>query len=573
MNPHVPNFEHREHPVRIPALRGDCDETGAKVLIAGGGPVGLAMALALAKYQIPSLVIEMDRTVCVGSRAICLSRRSLEILDRLGALGAFAEKGLPWTSGRSFHRNELVLQFSMMHDGDQRLAPMTNLQQYYIEAFLLDEVMRHPDLIEMRWGTRVEAVRPGPAGVEVELVAGDVRYRTQPEFVIACDGARSAVRQALNLRMNGTAYEGRYVIVDIELDIDLPTERLAWFDPPSNPGRTMLMHKQPDQLWRLDYQLHAHENAEDMIRPERVTPVVEAHLRMMGIERPWRLIWISTYKASALSLDSYRHGRVLFAGDAAHLVPIFGVRGLNSGFEDVFNLGWKLAAVVQGRAESALLDSYSEERRQAWEFNVHSAMKSTAFMAPPSRGYEVMRDAVLSLAAKHPALAHLINPRQSSAVHYEATSLNSAAAGEAGFRAGPSPGTALPECPVRVNGGRRFITELLPEGFALLAYLEAGQLSPDAIDELRSASQAGWPVSLRSVSPPSIEAELRSEINHQHIVDAEDRFRELFDAAPAAFYLVRPDGHVCARWRALRRGDLRAALQTATAVRQPEIVP
>jgi 3-(3-hydroxy-phenyl)propionate hydroxylase len=221
---------------------------------------------------------------------------------------------------------------------------------------------------------------------------------------------------------------------------------------------------------------------------------------MMGIERPWRLIWISTYKASALSLDSYRHGRVLFAGDAAHLVPIFGVRGLNSGFEDVFNLGWKLAAVVQGRAESALLDSYSEERRQAWEFNVHSAMKSTAFMAPPSRGYEVMRDAVLSLAAKHPALAHLINPRQSSAVHYEATSLNSAAAGEAGFRAGPSPGTALPECPVRVNGGRRFITELLPEGFALLAYLEAGQLSPDAIDELRSASQAGWPVSLRSVS-------------------------------------------------------------------------
>lgn len=579
MDPHVPKFEHREHPVRLPALKGDHDGTSAKVLIAGGGPVGLAMALALAKYQIPSLVIEMDRTVCVGSRAICLSRRSLEILDRLGALRAFAEKGLPWISGRSFHRDQLVLQFSMMHDGDQRLAPMTNLQQYYIEAFLLDEVMRHANLIEMRWGTRVEAVRPGASGVEVDLIADAVRYRTQSEFVIACDGARSAVRQALNLRMNGTAYEGRYVIVDIELDVDLPTERLAWFDPPSNPGRTMLMHKQPDQLWRLDYQLHADENAEDMIRPERVTPVVEAHLRMMGIDRPWRLIWTSTYKASALSLDSYRHGRVLFAGDAAHLVPIFGVRGLNSGFEDVFNLGWKLAAVVEGRAKgragSALLDSYSEERRQAWEFNVHNAMKSTAFMAPPSRGYEIMRDAVLSLAATHPSLAHLINPRQSTAGRYEATSLNSTAPGDADFRAGPSPGTALPECPVVTNGGRRFITELLPDGFALLAYQEPGALSRDTINELRgelhSGSEAGWPSALLSISPGDGGDPFAPDIHRRHIQDADGRFRELFDAAPSSFYLVRPDGHVCARWRALRRGDLRAALNTATTARQPEM--
>ncbi len=577
MNPPVPNFEHREYPVRIPALKGDCDEAAATVLIAGGGPVGLAMALALAKYRIPSLVIEMDRTVCVGSRAICLSRRSFEILDRLGALEAFAKKGLPWTSGRSFHRDELVLTFSMMHDEDQRLAPMTNLQQYYIEAFLLDEVMRHPDLIEMRWGTRVEAVRAEPSGVEVDLSADEVRYRTRPEYVIACDGARSAVRQALNLRMNGTAYEGRYVIVDIELDVDLPTERLAWFDPPSNPGRTMLMHKQPDQLWRLDYQLHAGENADDMIRPERVMPVVEAHLRMMGIERPWRLIWTSTYKASALSLDAYRHGRVLFAGDAAHLVPIFGVRGLNSGFEDVFNLGWKMAAVMQGRARSPLLDSYSEERRQAWEFNITNAMKSTAFMAPPSRGYEVMRDAVLSLAAKHTALAQLINPRQSTAVRYEGSPLNSTAPDDSNFRAGPPPGTALPECPVAADGSRRFITELLPDGFALLAYLEPGALSSDMIDELRdelrSASQAGWPIALLSISQRAGGDPLPPDIRSRHIHDTDGRFRELFDAAPSSFYLVRPDGHVCARWRALRRGDLRAALNTATAARQPEMVP
>ena len=571
MNQHVPAFEHQEYPVRIPALKDGYDQKAAKVLIAGGGPVGLAMALALAKYKIPSLVIEADRTVCIGSRAICLSRRSLEILDRLGALSAFEEKGLPWTSGRSFHRDQLVLQFSMMHDQDQRLAPMTNLQQYYIEAFLLDEVMRHPELIELRWGTRVEAIRAEAADVEVELAAGETRYRARPEFVVACDGARSVARQALNLRMNGTAYEGRYVIVDIELDVDLPTERLAWFDPPSNPGRTMLMHKQPDRVWRLDYQLHADENAEDMIRPERVTPVVEAHLRMMGIDKPWHLIWTSTYKASALSLDSYRHGRVLFAGDAAHLVPIFGVRGLNSGFEDVLNLGWKLAGVVQGRADSALLDSYSDERRKAWEFNISNAMKSTVFMAPPSRGYEVMRDAVLSLATKHPALAHLINPRQSSAIFYEASPL-SATSADSGFRAGPPPGAALPECPVELDGIRRSITELLPDGFALLAYPERGSLASDAIEALTSASKAGWPLSLLTISPDTAIDALPAGLHHRHVADRYGRFRELFDAAPSAFYLIRPDGHVCARWRSLGRDDLHAALDTAIAARVKETI-
>jgi len=561
----VPNFDYVEHPVRIPPLQAGYEQTPARVLIAGGGPVGLAMALALAKQGIRSVVIEMDRTVCVGSRAICLSRRSLEILDRLGVLDAFRDKGLPWTSGRSFYHRELVLTFSMMHDADQRLAPMTNLQQYYIEAFLLDEALRHDDLIEIRWGTRLDDLRPDAAGVDVQLTAGDTSYRTRPDYVIACDGARSNVRQALGLRMNGTAYEGRYVIIDIELDIDLPTERLAWFDPPSNPGRTMLMHKQPDNVWRLDYQLHADEDADEMIRPERVTPVAQAHLDMMGIDKPWRLIWTSSYKASALSLDSYRHGRVLFAGDAAHLVPIFGVRGLNSGFDDVFNLGWKLAAVMEGRAGDALLDSYSAERRHAWEINVHNAMKSTAFMAPPSDGYKIMREAVLSLAAKHPAMSTLIDPRQSSAIHYEASPLNTLTPDESTFRAGPAPGSPLPECPLIAGGETRHITELLPEGFVLLAYTDSGTLPPGTMDKLNAAATDAGPLSLLLVAP---EACLRlPDIKQHNAIDAHDRFCTLFDAAPSAMYLIRPDGHVCARWRKLRNGDLAAAMRAALAIR------
>jgi 3-(3-hydroxy-phenyl)propionate hydroxylase len=248
-------------------------------------------------------------------------------------------------------------------------------------------------------------------------------------------------------------------------------------------------------------------------------------------------------------------------------VPIFGVRGLNSGFDDVYNLGWKLAAVMEGRAGDALLDSYSTERRHAWDVNVHNAMKSTAFMAPPSDGYKIMREAVLSLAAKHPALSTLINPRQSSAIHYEASPLNTLTTDESAFRAGPAPGSPLPECPLSAGGEIRYITELLPEGFVLLAYTDSQTLPPGVSDELRAAASEGLPVSLLLVTQGKpIPIALPPEIKHHSALDTQDRFRILFDAAPSAIYLIRPDGHVCARWRTLGKVDLKRALQAALAL-------
>ena len=561
METEVPNFVHTVHPVTVPPLADRRELAKRPVLIAGGGPVGLAVALALASRGIAVLVVEADQTVCVGSRAICLSRRTLEILDRLGALASFQDKGLAWTGGRSFHRSEEVLHFTMPHDQDQRLAPMTNLQQYYIEQFLLDATAKYGDLIEVRWGTRVDGLRHVPGGVVAELATETVSYSTECDFVVACDGARSRIRQALGLRMNGTSYEGRYVIVDIEIDLDLPTERLAWFDPPSNPGRTMLMHKQPDNVWRLDYQLHPTEDSEEMIREDNVIPVVNAHLAMMRIDRPWRLIWTSMYRAAAVSLDSYRSGRVLFAGDAAHLVPIFGVRGLNSGFDDAFNLGWKLKNVVAGLAPDAILDSYSEERRRAWQVNVTNAMKSTEFMAPPSRGYELMRDAVLSLAKDHPKIATLIDPRQSSAIAYEGSCLNTRTRDEGLFNAGPAPGTPPLECPLTVDGKKRYFTTLLGDDFTLV-WLGEKNVPSIVTDELVRALERNLPVTLLLIGSDRL-SDSFGPLPIKHADLFEDRFQRLYDAAPAAAYLFRPDGHVCARWRTLRDGDLTAAIETA----------
>jgi 3-(3-hydroxy-phenyl)propionate hydroxylase len=559
----IGGFEHVEQSIVVPTLRSGRETQRHRVLIAGGGPVGLALGLALAKQGIPSLIVEADTTVCVGSRAICLSRRTLEILDKLGALDAFAHKGLPWTGGRSFHRDELVFRLEMPHDADQRLAPMTNLQQYYIEQFLFDATRRWPDMIEVRWGTSVGAILPTSDGVEVELHASGLDYRVEADFVVACDGARSQIRQGLGLKMEGTAYEAKYIIVDIELDVPLPTERLAWFDPPSNPGRTMLMHKQPDNIWRLDYQLRADEDADEMLLESNIVPVVEAHLRMMHIDRPWRLVWASMYRAAALSLAAYRKGRVLFAGDAAHLVPIFGVRGLNSGFEDVFNLGWKLAEVLKGSAPETLLDSYSQERQRAWQVNVASAMKSTEFMAPPSRGYELMRDAVLSLAKSHPSLATLINPRQSSATSYDDSPLNIRTGDEAGFRAGPAPGQPVPECPMLVEGGGdTFLTRQLPATFVVLAFFPKGEVPYGFAESCDEAARNHPSLSVVVVKPAPSSAPSPGPADVE-LVDAAGRFRALFDADPGAIYLIRPDGHVCARWRSIGKRDLADALATA----------
>ena len=552
-------FVFHEHPAVVPPLVDGRETKRHKVMIAGGGPVGLAAALALAKYGIASVVCEADTTVCKGSRATCLSRRTFEIFDRLGVLDQFLEKGLGWTSGRSFYRGAEILRFDMPHNSDQRFMPMWNLQQYYVEQFLVDAIEQNRDLIEVRWGTSVESVAQDADGVRLKLQASCASYAAECDWLIAGDGARSKVRQELGLRLNGTAYEGRYIIVDVGVDLGWPTGRLAWFDPPSNPGRTMLMHRQPDNVWRLDYQLHPGEDAEAMTKPEQVIPVVKAHFKMLGVDdKPWHLIWSSTYRASALSLDEYVHGRVMFAGDAAHLVPIFGVRGLNSGFDDVFNLAWKLAGVIEGKSPPSLLDSYSHERHFAWRTNIMHAMKSTEFMAPPSSGFRLMRDAVLSLAEKHPKLRSLINPRQTSVIHYVDTPLNTFSADETSFTRGPAPGEALPEIKLTDrNGKEACITAQLQNSFTLLSF---------GVDEKMQGAMAAW-AAMADIQVAMIAVRATGTADSKTtLFDSSERFAEVYDAAPQAIFLVRPDGHVCARWRSFDADQVASALAKASGV-------
>lgn len=273
--PHVPK-------VYPPGKPAGAATQHVPVLIVGGGPVGLATALGLARHGVRSVLIEADDGVCTGSRAICISRRSLEIIERLGALDGFLAKGLPWVGGRSFYRDEEVLHFTMPQDANQKLPPMVNLAQYHIEQFLLDAAERQPELIDIRWQTRVTGVDQRADGATVSVATPDATYQIETDWLVAADGGRSVVREALGLKLQGTSYEGRYVIVDIHLKSDRPTERLAYFDPPSNPGSTVLVHKQPDDIWRIDYQLRDDEDAQAAVLLENVAPRVDNLLAMMG---------------------------------------------------------------------------------------------------------------------------------------------------------------------------------------------------------------------------------------------------------------------------------------------------
>jgi 3-(3-hydroxy-phenyl)propionate hydroxylase len=520
-----------------------------RVVIAGAGPVGLTAAIELARRGIGCVVLDSKATLNDGSRAICISRHSLETLQQLGVAEPFVDKALGWTHGRSYYRNRMIYRLEMPHSVEERFYPMYNLQQQYVEKFLAERCGEFPELIELRWQNEVVDATQSEEGVELTVSTPDGEYPLQARYMLAADGGKSSVRKFLGLRLAGDNLPGDYVIADIRMEHDFPTERRCFFEPDAIPEATLLVHRQPDDIWRIDYQLPSHEDAVEATREDNIRKRVQDILNMIGHNGEWELEWWSIYTANTLCLDEYRHGRVMFIGDAAHIVPIFGVRGLNNGISDAVNAAWKLAYVLDGRAPDSLLDSYTPERRGATLDVFRNAGKSSRFMTPPTRGYELMRKAVLELSLSQEFTQPFANPRQVTPYIYDDSPLTTP--DDPMFTAGPSAGA--PAINTKI-GDDNFLLDHLGPGFTGI-YFSDGELSLailELTEQLRGIDK-GFTLLTISRLP------LRQN-NISTLIDADGNIFNGYGARSGSFYLLRPDRHVSGRWLTVDPDDIIKAM-------------
>ncbi|MBU6496929.1 MAG: FAD-dependent monooxygenase [Rhodospirillales bacterium] len=541
---HYPHFSARP----VPELDGQT--ITHPVAIVGGGPVGMTAALALARYGIRSVLLDRKPTFNDGSRATCIARASYHIFEQIGAVAPFLAKSLGWRRGRSFFRGREIYRFDMPHSDDEKYLPMYNLQQQYLEQYLWDAVARSP-LIDARWESEVSAIAEQPDGVRLRIETPLGAYPLTAQYVLAADGARSAVRGLLGLRLQGENYEGRYVIADVRMEHDYPTERRALFDPASNPGGTVLIHKQPDNIWRVDYQLRDGESAEAAVEEANIRARVGAILKDIGHDKPWELEWWSIYTANTLCLDDYTHGRTIFIGDSAHIVPIFGVRGLNNGLADAFNIGWKLGYVLGGQAGAGLLDSYTPERRGATLDVFANASKSARFMTPPTRGVALMRAAVLSLALRHDFVRRFVDPRLMVPYTYRETLGETARRRDSEFSGGAVAGSA---CVNAHLADGSYLLDHVGTGFAGLYFSDGAPLDPALAARLGALDPR---FTLVTIAAPGAAAPAGA------IADPHGTVSRRLAAGPGSFYLLRPDMHVAGRWRRLEATEVTDVLALA----------
>ena len=503
------------------------------VVIVGAGPVGLTLALDLARRDVPVVVIDDSDRIGEGSRAVCWAKRTLEVFDRLGVGEAVAREGVRWQRGRVFHGEREAYAFDLLPEAHHKMPAMVNLQQDQVEARLLRAVQLDPR-IELRGrheliGLEQDANDPCQ-GVTLNVRTPDGLFDMRADWVVACDGARSPTRTLLALSFQGQVFEDRFLIADVRLGAGVRPrgldparpERWFWFDPPFHRGQSVLLHAQADGLWRIDFQLGRDANVEAERDPGRIRSRVAAMLGSDGFE----LVWSSIYQFCCRRAERLRVGRVLLAGDAAHQVSPFGARGANSGVQDADNLGWKLAAVLKGEGDDVLLDTYEFERLEAADDNIGHSTRATGFISPKSALSLRLRKAALDLAAHTELAKPLVNSGRLSLPTDHVDSPLSTPDAEA-WGAGPSPGCPAPDAPLGDAGS--WLSEQFGAGFVLLSF--------------------GWPAPAAGVRVITLPAEGVAATR--------------YGARPGSVHLIRPDAVVAARWHHFDADALRAALARA----------
>ena len=483
-----------------------------KVAIVGAGPIGLTLAIDLAQRGVASVVFDENNVVSVGSRAICWAKRSLEIFDRLGVGERMLAKGVTWQVGRLFHRSKEVYRFDLLPEEGHKFPAFINLQQYYVETYLIERALEFPTLIDLRFRNTVIGHDDRGDTVSLQIETPDGIYDMRADYLVACDGARSPTRARMGLEFEGQTFDEQFLIVDVHIpQSPFPTdraERWFWFEPTFHEGQSALLHKQPDDIYRIDLQLGPEADAEKESEPERISGRLE---KMLG-DRVFTIDWFSIYRFTCARLNRFVHGRVIFCGDSAHVVSPFGARGGNGGIHDVDNLGWKMARILEHGASSDILASYDRERCLGADENIKHSARTTRFMTPKTPFERLLRDEVLGLSRTSDFARRLINGgRLSWPCSYRKFT------GDVGQGSGLWVGDVFLDAPL-AGTGIGWLCELIGPGFVALKVDSSGSISVT-----------------------------RYDLNGRQLESAAFQDEQGFVRArykPGLNYLIRPDGHV-----------------------------
>lgn len=503
------------------------------VVIVGGGITGLTLACALASYGVAAVLLDEDNTVGVkgaSSRGICYTQRSLEIFHRLGVYEPIAAKGIQWSVGRTFAGDDEVYSFDLKQQSAYNLStqpPFINIQQFYIEAFLVDRIgeLGH---VDVRWSNRVTDFTQDADGATLSVRTPAGNYQLRADHVIDATGSRSPFRTWCKASVTAKKGDDRWCIADVRFTQHPPVERHTWIEAPFNENRAVWQHLMGDDVWRIDYQMApdadpAHVSREDVVR-ERLA-------RQFGPDCGVEIVWVGPYAYRSECIDRMRHGRVFFMGDAAKVVSPFGARGGNTGIADADNLAWKLAAVLQGRAAPALLDSYHEERHEAARQNVLVTNRTARFLRPADGMERVFRDAAIGLAKQHLFARQFVNTgRMAIANPYTQSSVCDSTGG-------------LPVQNVNLqwaDGTAGTVNDLLQWADGQLLVLAFGRLGPDGLKRLTALGRTA-PVRCVQV----LDAQTRAQAA-EHVRDPQGHLQGACHVFGHAWALVRPDGYVAA---------------------------